>query len=227
MQGIRKPIEIRTKSGILGADLTVPPQATSIVVFAHGSGSSRHSTRNKFVANYLNTCGFGTLLVDLLTDGEEAVDQYTRQFRFDIRLLADRVSTTLNWLNGDPALNTLRVGLFGASTGSAAALIAAAEHPHDVIVVVSRGGRPDLAGRYLPCVEAPTLFMVGSQDQQVLELNKAAMYKMKCVTELSIVPNATHLFEEPGTLEEVARLSSTWYELHFEGPRFLRTRRAG
>lgn len=227
MQGIQKPVEINTKSGPLGADLTVPPQASSIVVFAHGSGSSRHSTRNKFVANYLNTCGFATLLVDLLTDSEDAVDQSTKQFRFDIRLLADRVSTTLDWLNGDPILNTLRVGLFGASTGSAAALIAAAEHPHDVTVVVSRGGRPDLAGRYLQSVEVPTLFIVGSEDQQVLELNKTAIAKMNCVTELSIVPHATHLFEEPGTVEEVARLASTWYELHFVGPKFIRTRRAG
>jgi dienelactone hydrolase len=182
-----------------------------MVLFAHGSGSSRHSSRNKFVADELQTSGLATLLIDLLTWEEEAIDQQTGHLRFDIPLLARRLVAATDWLTEEPSTRSLRIGYFGASTGAGAALIAVAEGPERVGAVVSRGGRPDLAGPALSRVRAPTLLIVGAQDPQVLQLNRAAMARIPAETRLEIIPGATHLFEEPGTLEEVARLARDWF----------------
>ena len=201
-------------SSRIGADLRVPPRSTGLVVFAHGSGSSRFSSRNRSVAEFLESAGFSTLLLDLLTREEEAVDVYTREFRFDIDRLARRVVVATDWLRERHDVGSLAVGYFGASTGAAAALIAAAERPHIARAVVSRGGRPDLAGDALPRVDAPTLLIVGGDDEPVIELNREAMAQMRAPVQLEIVPGATHLFEEPGTLEEVMRLSSDWFRRH-------------
>jgi putative phosphoribosyl transferase len=198
----------------LEGNLNVPPGAQSIVVFAHGSGSSRHSPRNRHVAALLNQARLATLLVDLLTIEEEEIDRRTAHLRFDIRLLAERLVSVTDWLEQDPATRQLRIGYFGASTGAAAALIAAAERPWAVGAVVSRGGRPDLAGAYLVHVQAPTLLIVGGHDVQVIDLNRAAAAQLRCENELRIVPGATHLFEEPGALDEVARLAGDWFEHH-------------
>jgi putative phosphoribosyl transferase len=198
----------------LDGDLQVPDQATGLVLFAHGSGSSRHSPRNRFVAHELQTAGLATLLLDLLTPEEEAVDQRTGHLRFDIELLAGRLVAATQWAAVDPATHALAIGYFGASTGAAAALVAAALEPERVHAVVSRGGRPDLAGEALPLVQAPTLLIVGGRDLKVLELNRAAMARMRAETKLEIVPGATHLFEEPGTLELVARLARDWFLQH-------------
>jgi putative phosphoribosyl transferase len=195
----------------LEGELVVPEQATGVVLFAHGSGSSRHSSRNRFVAGELQAAGLATLLIDLLTQEEEAIDQHTAHLRFDIPLLADRLVAGSRWLGKEPSTHTLLVGYFGASTGAGAALVAAAAEPERVGAVVSRGGRPDLAGRALPLVRAPTLLIVGGRDLQVLELNRAAMARMQAETRLEIVPGASHLFEEPGTLEVVARLARDWF----------------
>jgi putative phosphoribosyl transferase len=200
----------------IGADLRVPPRSTGLVVFAHGSGSSRFSSRNRAVAEFLESAGFSTLLLDLLTREEEAVDVYTREFRFDIDRLARRVIVATDWLRERDDVGGLPIGYFGASTGAAAALIAAADRPHVVRAVVSRGGRPDLAGAALPRVDAPTLLIVGGDDEPVIELNREAMAQMRAPMQLEIVPGATHLFEEPGTLEEVMRLSSGWFRRHLE-----------
>lgn len=181
------------------------------MLFAHGSGSSRHSTRNRHVAAQLQAAGLATLLIDLLTAEEEAVDRHTAHLRFDIPLLAERLTAATRWLGEDPSTRLFRIGYFGASTGAAAALGAAATVPDWVGAVVSRGGRPDLAGDALPRVKAPTLLIVGSRDTAVLEMNRAAMTRMQTVTRLEIVPGATHLFEEPGTLETVARLARDWF----------------
>jgi dienelactone hydrolase len=191
--------------------MRLPETAKGVVVFAHGSGSSRFSPRNQFVAGVLEQAGLATLLIDLLTTGEEAVDQRTRQFRFDIGFLARRLVAAIAWLSQQPDTRHLAVGLFGASTGAGAALVAAAERPDLVKAVVSRGGRPDLAGPALPRVQAPTLLIVGSRDELVIELNRAAFDQLRCEKRLEIVPGATHLFEEPGTLEEVARLARDWF----------------
>jgi pimeloyl-ACP methyl ester carboxylesterase len=198
------------------ADLQVPERAAGLVVFAHGSGSSRFSSRNRAVAESLHRRGFGTLLLDLLTKDEEAVDVYTREYRFDIDRLGERVIIATDWIERRADLRRLSLAYFGASTGAAAALIAAAERPSVVRAVVSRGGRPDLAGAALPRVTAPTLLIVGGHDEQVIALNEEAKRQMHAapVVELAIVPGATHLFEEPGTLEEVERLAGEWFTRH-------------
>lgn len=198
----------------LEGDLAISPGAGGVVVFAHGSGSSRHSSRNRFVAEVLRRGALGTLLLDLLTTREEQVDIHTRHLRFDIGLLADRLIGAMAWLDTQEDTRGLPVGLFGASTGGGAALVAAARRPDRVSAVVSRGGRPDLAAEELRHVRAPTLLIVGSLDTVVIEMNKQAMRRMVAPVELSIVPRATHLFEEPGTLEQVAQLARDWFIRH-------------
>ena len=195
----------------LHGDLAVPHAAQGLVMFAHGSGSSRHSSRNRYVAEELRHGNLGTLLLDLLTPAEEQVDMHTRHIRFDIGLLADRLIGAMRWLDTQDDTRGLGVGLFGASTGGGAALVAAARRPDRVDAVVSRGGRPDLAAEELPHVRAPTLLIVGGRDSVVIELNKQAMGQMKSPVRLEIVPGATHLFEEPGTLEQVAHLAREWF----------------
>jgi putative phosphoribosyl transferase len=200
----------------LEGDLVLPENARGVVLFAHGSGSSRFSSRNRYVAGELNAAGLATLLVDLLTPQEEAVDQHTAHLRFDIGMLAERLAGAITWLRQNPGTAALPVGIFGASTGGGAALVAAAGRPGDVAAVVSRGGRPDLAGDALPHVRAPTLLIVGGDDVPVIGMNEEAMARTPRDTEvrLEIVPGATHLFEEPGALEEVARLAGEWFGRH-------------
>jgi len=199
-------------SGItLEGNVNIPEQAYAIVLFVHGSGSGRYSPRNQFVARVLHEAGFATLLIDLLTIEEEEEDRYTGHLRFDITLLSKRVVDITDWLARHPATRHLKIGYFGASTGAAAALVAAAEHPHDIGAIVSRGGRPDLAGSFLNRAIAPTLLIVGSQDTQVITLNRAAASRLTGEKQLEIVEGATHLFEEPGTLEQVAQLASRWF----------------
>jgi len=198
----------------LEGTLAIPADPLGVVLFAHGSGSSRHSPRNRFVAEVLREGGLATLLVDLLTTEEEAVDVRTRHLRFDIGLLAERLVGAIDWLGEQADTRALRVGLFGASTGGGAALVAAAERPERVGAVVSRGGRPDLAGDALPLVRAPTLLIVGEWDEPVIDLNERARDHMRAEVRLEIVPRATHLFEEPGALEEVARLARAWLVRH-------------
>jgi pimeloyl-ACP methyl ester carboxylesterase len=195
----------------LEADLHVPADAAAIVIFAHGSGSSRFSSRNRAVATHLNRHRIATLLLDLLTREEEAVDERTREFRFDIPRLADRVGAAAGWVRHHKDLQSFPVGCFGASTGAAAALIAAADHPDVISAVVSRGGRPDLAGAALTRVQAPTLLIVGSRDEPVITMNRDAAARMSGEVQLEIVPGATHLFEEPGTLEQVMELATGWF----------------
>ena len=207
------PVAIESQGGDLAGDLTVPLHPVGIVVFAHGSGSSRHSSRNRAVAEVLQQRGFATLLLDLLTEAEEQVDVRTRQLRFDIGLLAGRVTTAVEQIREHAVVRGLPVGLFGASTGAAAALVAAA-HDHSVRAVVSRGGRPDLAGDALGRVQAPTLLIVGGLDVQVLDLNRQASLQLAAASRIEIVQGATHLFEEPGALEEVARLAAGWFHDH-------------
>lgn len=198
----------------IDGDLRVPENARGLVVFAHGSGSSRFSRRNRAVASALEAAGFGTLLLDLLTADEDAIDERTREYRFDIPLLGRRVIGAIDWVQARPDLHHLRIALFGASTGAAAALIAAAERPGTVYAVISRGGRPDLADDALPAVAAPTLLIVGSRDEPVIEMNRDAMLRMRAPVHLEIVPGATHLFEEPGALEQVAALAAEWCRQH-------------
>jgi putative phosphoribosyl transferase len=198
----------------LEADLTVPQRAAGLVIFAHGSGSSRFSSRNRAVARVLQRHGFATLLLDLLTREEEIVDERTGQYRFDIDRLGRRVVAAIDWAQQRPDLQDLRIGYFGASTGAAAALIAAAERPRSTGAVISRGGRPDLADDALERVQAPTLLIVGGNDMVVIELNRAAMRRMRAPVRLEIVPGATHLFEEPGALERVAQLAADWCQRH-------------
>jgi putative phosphoribosyl transferase len=195
---------------VLEGDLVLPGDAPGVVLFAHGSGSSRHSARNQFVASTLNDGGIGTLLMDLLTPDEEQLDRVTAELRFNIGLLGRRLIGAVDWLRRGPAAR-LPIGLFGASTGAAAALIAAAERPDDVAAVVSRGGRPDLAGEALARVRAPTLLVVGALDTVVIELNRQALEALPSEKELVSVPGATHLFPEPGTLEQVAGLAADWF----------------
>nr|BFE67153.1 dienelactone hydrolase family protein [Actinoplanes digitatis] len=204
----------------LDGDLRLPDQAGGLVLFAHGSGSSRHSPRNRAVAEALNAGGLATLLVDLLTGAEDEDDARTRRLRFDIGLLADRLVGIIDWLRARPGTATLPIGLFGASTGAAAALVAAAARPDAVRAVVSRGGRPDLAGPALAEVTAPTLLIVGACDAEVRDLNERARNYLRAPTELRIIPTATHLFEEPGTLEQVAEYAGRWF-----GDHLLRDRR--
>jgi dienelactone hydrolase len=193
-------------------DLILPENAKSAVIFAHGSGSSRHSPRNKYVAEVLNRAGFATLLIDLLTPEEELVDIRTAEHRFNIDLLADRLIAATDWSEKDPRLSSLAIGYFGASTGAAAALVAAAKRPEHIRAVVSRGGRPDLAHDHLEKVTAPTLLIVGEFDRDVIEMNRTAARAMRAPHEIKIVPGATHLFEEEGALEEVAALAREWFE---------------
>jgi putative phosphoribosyl transferase len=198
----------------LGGFLALPEKALGLVLFAHGSGSSRRSPRNRYVAEILQGAELGTLLMDLLTHDEEAVDQFTRQFRFDIELLADRLAGAIDWLGQQPEARELPIGLFGASTGAAAALRAAAVRPNRVRAVVSRGGRPDLAGEALEQVRAPTLLIVGADDTPVIPLNEAALRRMEAPAEMRLVPGASHLFEEPGTLAAASALARDWFVRH-------------
>src|SRR5437762_12831647 len=207
-------VQIHAEHAVLSGNLTIPENATALVLFAHGSGSSRHSPRNQFVAGTLNDAGLATLLFDLLTQEEEAIDIQTRQHRFNIGLLAERLVHATKWAKQQEHTRDLRIGYFGSSTGGAAALVAAAEIPKDAGAVVSRGGRPDLAGDALPNVQAPTSLIVGGNDDVVIELNEMARDQMQCEVKLQIVPGATHLFEEPGALEKVAKLASDWFVNH-------------
>lgn len=224
-QGREKEIEILIERAVLCGDLVVPESAQGIVLFAHGSGSSRHSPRNRYVAQVLQQAGLATLLMDLLTSDEDAYDAQTAALRFDIALLARRLIEATWWLLDQPQTAKLPIGYFGASTGAAAALVAAAEVPELVEAVVSRGGRPDLAGEALRRVVAPTLLIVGGRDLQVLELNRQAFAELAGEKKLEIVPGATHLFEEPGALQAVAELAKKWFVLHL-GRKRDRTRAA-
>lgn len=210
----RRAVRIPVGGVELEGTLSIPPDAAGLVVFAHGSGSSRFSPRNQFVANTLETQGFATLLFDLLTPEEEESERWTRHLRFDLELLAGRLVAVIDWLAEGAEFPDRPIGLFGASTGAGAALIAAARRPDAVRAVVSRGGRPDLAGPSLARVRAPTLLIVGGDDEEVIALNQQALEELKSETRLTIVPGATHLFEEPGTLEEVARLAGQWFHTH-------------
>jgi putative phosphoribosyl transferase len=208
-------------NGILDADLVVPDSVAGVVVFAHGSGSGRHSVRNRAVAAHLQRGGLATLLLDLLTPEEEAVDERTRELRFDVRLLADRLAVASDWVAGQRALAGSPIGYFGASTGAGGALIAAAEHPDRIGAVVSRGGRVDLAGTSLAGVRCPTLLIVGANDPFVLDVNRQAMAAFGANVELEVVPGATHLFEEPGAMEVVAEHATRWFTTHLSPkPRF-------
>jgi putative phosphoribosyl transferase len=198
----------------LEGNLSLPEQPRAVVLFAHGSGSSRHSPRNRYVARVLNEAKLATLLIDLLTLDEEVIDAHTAQLRFDIGLLAERLVDATDWLTQFPDTKQLPIGYFGASTGAAAALAAAAVRPDEVNAVVSRGGRPDLAGAALIHVQAPTLLIVGGDDVQVIQLNREALSQLRCEKQLAIVPGATHLFEESGALDEVARLACDWFQRH-------------
>lgn len=214
MTAIHQNLEIPTAGVALDTDIVVPEAAQGVVLFAHGSGSSRHSPRNRYVAGELQSAGLATVLVDLLTPEEELADARTGELRFNISLLGVRVTALTDWLVEHESTAGLRVGLFGASTGAAAALVAAAARPASVGSVVSRGGRPDLAGEFLRLVRQPTLLIVGARDEVVIEVNRRAMKKLAGETRLEIVPGATHLFEEPGTLEQVARLARDWFVRH-------------
>jgi len=207
-------IQIPAGCAVLSGNLTIPENAMALVLFAHGSGSSRHSPRNQFVARTINRAGLGTLLFDLLTPEEEALDIYTREHRFNISLLAKRLVHATKWARQQEETRDQRIGYFGSSTGAAAALVAAAELPQDVGAVVSRGGRPDLAGDALAKVQAPTLLIVGGNDHIVIEVNEMARDQMRCEVKLEIIPGATHLFEEAGALEHVAKLASNWFVDH-------------
>jgi putative phosphoribosyl transferase len=209
-----KEVQIQAGRAVLSGNLHLPKGAAALVLFAHGSGSSRHSPRNQFVARTLNDAGLATLLFDLLTQEEEAIDIQTRDLRFNIHLLAERLVHATRWAKQQPHTCDLRIGYFGSSTGGAAALVAAVDVPQDVGAVVSRGGRPDLADEALPEVQAPTLLIVGGNDDIVIELNEQARDKMHCEVKLEIIPGATHLFEEPGMLEKVAHLASNWFVKH-------------
>jgi putative phosphoribosyl transferase len=208
-----RALHIDVDGGALDADLALPQEPRGIVIFAHGSGSSRRSPRNLYVASRLHTRGFGTLLFDLLTPAEQRIDDRTSELRFDVSLLATRLRAANDALSGDASLPHWR-GYFGASTGAAAALVAAAAAPATIDAVVARGGRPDLAGATLAAVRAPTLLIVGGDDTVVLDLNERALRELKCVKALAVVPGATHLFEEPGALDDVCDDATAWFDLH-------------
>jgi len=210
-----RDVRIPIDGAFMAGTLDVPAHPLGLVVFAHGSGSSRSSPRNRFVARMLGDAALGTLLLDLLTAREESLDRVDARFRFNIALLADRLAVATRWARVQPELTSLPLGYFGASTGAAAALVAAAESPAGIAAIVSRGGRPDLAGAHLRAVRAPTLLIVGGDDPEVITLNRRAMRELSVERELVIVPGATHLFEEPGALEEVARLAGDWFVRHF------------
>jgi len=216
MSTVLTPRSVRIQTGreLIDGDLVVPERPAGLVVFAHGSGSSRFSRRNRSVAQILENGGFATLLMDLLTRDEERIDKRTGEYRFDVLRLGHRVVSGLDWAAGQPVVSDLPVACFGASTGAAAALIAAASRPGIVRAVISRGGRPDLAADVLPLVVAPTLLIVGERDDEVLQLNRAAMRRMHAPVQLEIVPGATHLFEEPGALELVSQLALRWCRRH-------------
>jgi dienelactone hydrolase len=206
-----REVRVSAEPVTLEGNLGIPGDARGVVLFAHGSGSGRHSPRNRYVAEALREAGLATLLIDLLTVEEEEVDMQTRHLRFDIGLLAERLAGATDWLARNPETRNLPVGYFGSSTGAGAALVAAAERPEEIGAVVSRGGRPDLAGDALPRVAAPTLLIVGGNDQPVIGMNREALAQMRAEKRLEVVPGATHLFEEPGKLEEVARLAAEWF----------------
>ena len=214
-----QPAAVQIKAGrvLLDGDLTVPFKAAGLVVFAHGSGSSRFSSRNRSVAKVLQGGRYATLLLDLLTRQEDSIDQQTGEYRFDVNRLGHRVVAAIDWTASYPKVSRLPIACFGASTGAAAALIAAAERPEMVRAVISRGGRPDLAGYALPKVQAPTLLIVGEDDEPVIELNRAATRRMRAQVQLEIVPRATHLFEEPGALELVSQLALKWCTQYLTG----------
>jgi pimeloyl-ACP methyl ester carboxylesterase len=216
LQIAKTPVRVPVGGRSLDGELTTPVDAHGVVVFAHGSGSSRQSPRNQFVARALERRRLATVLIDLLTADEEAVDVHTAQYRFDIPMLASRLVTIIDWIGGRKETTGLPIGLFGASTGGGAALMAAAERPQDVGAVVSRGGRPDLAGRALNTVSAPTLLIVGGLDTPVIQMNRDAMRQMHGFVQLEVVPGATHLFEEPGALEQVAELAGKWFARYLQ-----------
>jgi dienelactone hydrolase len=207
-------VDVQAGSVTLYGKLTVPLEACGVVLFAHGSGSGRRSPRNRYVARLLNESKLGTLLIDLLTEEEEEIDLRTTWLRFNIRLLAERLAGATDWLAQYPKTKKLRIGYFGASTGAAASLVAATVRTDLVAAIVSRGGRPDLAGTALTRVRAPTLLIVGENDLQAIELNREALKQLNCEKQLVRVPGATHLFEEPGALDEVARLARQWFHSH-------------
>jgi dienelactone hydrolase len=213
-----RPVQIPAGDTVLHGDLTIPDESRGLVVFAHGSGSSRHSSRNRAVAGALQHERYATLLLDLLTEREERTDVVTAEFRFDVPLLGGRVSAAVAWARADERTKRLPIGLFGASTGAAAALIAAAEHPKTVRAVVSRGGRPDLAGAALEAVRSPVLLIVGGRDEVVIDLNRQALARLAAPAQLVIVPGATHLFEEPGAMEQVVHLALDWFERYVAEP---------
>ena len=218
-------LEIHADGAVLHGDLQWPPAPRGLVLFAHGSGSSRKSPRNRFVADVLVAAGMATLLFDLLTVDEERIDLRTRELRFDIPLLTNRLAGATAWVLGQAALAGLPLGYFGASTGAAAALAASCQRP-EVAAVVSRGGRPDLAGPRLPDVAAATLLIVGGEDHQVIELNREALAQLRCEARIEIVPGATHLFEEPGTLAQAAELAAAWFAGHFPASESMERRSA-
>jgi dienelactone hydrolase len=210
-------VQIPIDSAVIEGNLTVPKGSKGLVLFAHGAGSSRHSKRNNFVAEELQEGGLGTLLIDLLTTDEKEIDRRTRQIRFNIDLLSERVIGAIDWLQNDSQTQDLEVGVFGSSTGAAAALIAGAERDQWVEAIVSRGGRVDMAKAYLDRVKAPTLCIVGGRDRQVLSLNRQALDQLTVTRELQVVEGAGHLFEEPGALERVAELSRDWFQKYLKG----------
>src|ERR1700730_4487928 len=207
-------VHVAADAVTLDGNLRLPEDARAVVLFAHGSGSGRHSSRNRHVAQLLNEAKLATLLIDLLTANEEAIDLHTAYLRFDIELLARRLVGATDWLTQRPDTRHLPIGCFGASTSAAAALVAATRRPDVIGAIVSRGGRPDLAGPALPRVRAPTLLIVGGNDVQVIQLNRAALAQLLCEKQIGIVPGATHFFEEPGALDEVARLAREWFQRH-------------
>jgi putative phosphoribosyl transferase len=221
---LENEVQIPVRGATLLGHLTVPESPLGFIVFAHGSGSSRHSPRNRFVARAINAAGFGTLLFDLLTVEEEAIDESTGEHRFNIALLAERLGLATDWIAQDPGVRDLGIGYFGSSTGGGAALVAAAQRPGRINSVVSRGGRPDLAGPNLPEVRSATLLIVGGRDNVVVELNREAMSQMQCEVKLELVEGATHLFQESGTLEKVAALAADWFVRHATARTFASAR---
>ncbi|MBI4469833.1 MAG: dienelactone hydrolase family protein [Acidobacteria bacterium] len=213
-----REIRIPSDGVVLEGILSIPPATRGVVLFAHGTGSSRHSPRNLFVARGLHRAGMASLLFDLLTREEEALDQRTGHLRFDIELLVRRLLIATEWIRTSPDTCQLRIGYFGASTGAGAALAAATKEGNRIVAVVSRGGRPDLAGPLLPAVGCPTLLIVGAYDQDVIKLNREAYAQLRCERELRVIAGASHFFEEPGTLEEVARLAAAWFQKHLAQP---------